>query len=274
MAIHTRLRGSTDWANATYWTNGVPVLNGDVRFVNGIDSIDSGLNQSAINLSTFFMDSQFGDGTTVIGASGTPLQIDVNGSGTKIMKVAANIRALYLAGGTGGTINRFEWFPRASTAELNLSTATVPTLYLQGGTSRIADSVVLTTVIIEDGDHTVDARAANDPTVTVNGGIVRWKRDWTALTVNGGTVFLNVEAGTTCGTITQNGGTIIWQQADTGNVTVNAGTMDVSQLVRDCTRGTLDRFSRCVFKSGRNNIAALTGGTLTDPGRGPTVVNA
>lgn len=274
MATRTRLRGSSDWADTAYWSGGVlPATNDDVRFVEGIDSLTLSLNQSAVSLSTLYFDSAYGDGTTVIGTAGAPLQIDVNGSGAKIVKVAARLRTIYLAGGSGGTISRIEFFPAAATCELILSSATVPTLILQTGTSRTLDSVTLTTVVVEDGDHTFDGKSGNAPNYECVGGITRIKGDWGTLNISGNAVvYIDVPSGITCGTITGRGdpsrSQLVWLQGDTGNVVMYSGILDLGQLKRDCTRGTLDLYSQATVKSERG-LARLTGGTETAFGRGP-----
>jgi hypothetical protein len=273
MATKTRSRGSNDWAATAYWSGGsLPASNDDVQVLEGTDSFNTGVNQAAVNLSSLLFDAGYGDLSTTIGAAGSPLRYDVNGTGAKLMRFAGSCAAMYMQGGTTGTIGTLEWFPRGGAGRLLISGATITNLTLQSGASTVNDDVAVTTMVVEGGDHVLRTHASNTPAITVTGGRQRIERDFSTLTLSGtAEVVLALPAGVTGGNVTQHGGRLVHEVGDVGTVTVFAGEYDRSRLQRAASAGALTLYSQAIERR-EKGVARVSFSGRTEVGRGPTVV--
>ena len=275
MPTKTRVRGSTNWADTAYWNGGtLPVTNDDVQVLEGTDSFATGLNQAGVNLSSLLFDAGYGDLSTTVGAAGSPLRYDVNGTGAKLMRFAGSCAAFFFQGGTTGNVGQLEWFPSGGAGRLLISGSTITTLVLQTGSATINDDVAVTTLVVEGGDHLLRTHASNTPAITATGGRLRIERDWTTLEISGGAVVtIALAAGVTGGTINNRGGTLVWESGDAGAVSVFAGELDQSRLARASACGTLTLYGQAVERRAKG-VARLTpgGSGRVEIGRGPTVV--
>lgn len=273
MPTKTRVRGSTNWADTAYWNGAsLPVTNDDVQVLEGTDSFATGVNQAGVNLSSLLFDAGYGDLSTTIGAAGSPLRYDVNGTGAKLMRFAGSCAAMFFQGGTTGTVANLEWFPRGGAGRLLISGATIALFTLQSGAATINDDVAVTTVVIEGGDHLLRTHASNVPNITVTGGRVRIERDFGTLTISGNAeVTLALASGVTGGAITQYGGLLVHEAGDTGAVTVFAGEYDRSRLLRAASAGALTLYGQARERR-EKGVARVTFASRTEIGRGPVVV--
>lgn len=277
MATRYRLKGSTDFMASAYWGGASPASNDDLRIGEGADGFDTNTSQPSIDLKSIWFDKRFGDPSTRIGITGGPLTFDVNQTGTGVFKFQGRCAELGYAFGAGAACATMEWSPQNDTAKLLAGgTGTFTELLLQRGQSTIGSGAAITTGVIEGGYHVIAAHASNTPALTVSGGVLVLRRDWSSLKVCGtGQVIVELDAGVTGGTIEiagdPNACGVMIRQGDTGAITGISGVLDETELQRAATVANATFYSR-LTRLRRNGAAeiAFTSGP-TNKGLGPVV---
>lgn len=284
MATNIRTKGSTDFGDSTFWkVGGTPTAlasGQDLRIYEGADNFATNTDQSAKDFQSCVFDKGFGDLSTKVGSgAGGPLLMEVNQTGSGYFKFLGRCQELVFSAGAAKTVHRMEWFPLNPSAQWKCTIAgTFTTALLGNGQAQLGQTADFGTIKIFGGDHVLDkSSGSNTPNIEIYAGRLTLRRDWGSLKIGGsGKVVYEGDGSFTGGTVEMSGhpdeSSLLWRSGHTGNVTVNSGRLDLSQLASDATRGTLDMYPASTLIQ-RAGGAALTGGTLTEWGTGPKKIN-
>jgi len=276
MATNYRTKGSTNFSTTAYWlvAGAATALanNQDLRINEGIDSFDSGLTQALDFLSVVFEES-YGDLSTRIGTSASPISFDVNQTSTGRFKFLGRCAELNI-GGSGKVIYDLLFAPKNPNAALNIDACSSTNLTIESGSVTIGENYAATNIYVLGGTVTIKAHqpASNVPNVYVLGGKVILQRDWTLLQISGkGKVEVELASGTG-GTVElvgdPNDASFEPHFGDTGNCTFRSGLVILSKIAKAITVGTVDFFPAATEVLARAGANWSTG-TRTDRGTGP-----
>jgi hypothetical protein len=228
---------SNDFGLAANWgsalaANQTLVLNYDVA------GITTNLGFSG----TDFAGIVFGNDKRIpIGASGSPLQAEVNQTSTGIVRDFGYGDKYLSPGGGAKVMYRVELSPSRPTV-YGLSTGISFALVL----GNLAQCTVLDTfsidnttgqVIVCGGSHTVENKSSDVPAlVYIVGGKTKWKRDFGTMYVAGGEVELELDDTVTAGgAVYILGGRVTTIKGDLGNVYLYGGVLDKSKMLKAIT---------------------------------------
>lgn len=270
MAVSNRLRGSTDFANAAYWSLGALAAGNDLRISEGADGFDTNVNQAGIDFASVYFDQQYGDQSTVLGPT-APLKFDVDRTNTGIFKFNGRCATLNLAAGTvTGKIWELNWLPLNPNARLNLTAVTLATkIFADNGTIDIAGDVIFTTGEFAGGASYIRYNATAATLLQFNSGTHYVYRSWTNMEINGDAI-VYVDTDTVAGgAVAINGKTaqLIHLSGNMGALDIKTGTYDKSQLKKAATITSNTWHGAKGVEKLERGSAVVTMGTTTDRGR-------
>lgn len=275
MPTNFRAIGNGDFGSSTYWTAPL-ATDDDVRVQEGLEDFNAGLNQAGLDFLSVNFEEGYGDDSTTVGLPAAPLRCDINRSGAGTFDFAARCQAFYCRGGTSSALwANVNWRPRNPSANFLPQDMTMTLARLQNGSALIPDSVIVGAggLFVYGGSHVLEHHASNVPDITVMGGALHLKRDWTSLRVKGtGRVTIELNPGVTGGTIEidSSSAEVVIVQGNVGVVTVWSGRLDKTRLRRaaTCTSQTWHPTAIEIKERG----GALLTGTRTNIPPGPTQV--
>lgn len=277
MATNYRSKGSTDFGATAYWlvSGSATALanNQDLRINEGVDSFSSGLTQ-ALDFKSVVFEASYGDLSTVIGSSSSPIAFDVNQTGTGLFKFLGRCSEINI-GGSSKVIYDLLFAPQNPNAALNLDTYTSTNLTIENGVVTVGENYAVTNIYVLGGTVLIKDHQprSNVPNIYVMGGTVILQRDWTVLQISGkGKVQTELPVGVTGGTVElvgdPNEATFEPHLGDTGNCVFRSGIVNLSKIAKAITVGTVDFYPNATEVLARAG-ANWTTGTRTDRGTGP-----
>lgn len=206
MALRTWVGGTSGaWSTAANWLEGsVPVNSDDVLFTNSAVDVDTGLNQSAVTLTSLTVDQTY---TGKWATASTYLQVGVSGTVTLGAKSPTG------QGNGSGRLN------------LDLG-STTPSLFIQGSASTAADTGMAPIRIKSSGTIVTSAISGGSSAIAdVSGNACTI----TTLSVTGTSTFVYLGVGATVTNLNQNGGVVDLRSANTvTSAKIGGGTYNVN----------------------------------------------
>mgnify|MGYP007005601190 CR=1 FL=1 len=234
MATRNRLPGSSDLMAAAYWGGSAPVSGDTAKVENCGDTFSSNLLNPTVDLAALFVSktsrANFGDRS-----AGTYIQFDVDRTATGILTNYGSGDYFGLAAGSGtATINRLINNPANLRQLMVVNSGAITTLEQAAGFLRLGSAVTGTTAEIMGGDVVSEYHATNAiATINMYAGQFLNSKDWTTLNLYGGTFIWDDQYnGLTGGVVNILGPSarFVWRNGNVGNLTLAAGTWDMSQI--------------------------------------------
>lgn len=274
MATRYNVANSTNFGQAASWHDGVGGASGapadtDTLYLNaGSGAYTAGLDQTGIDLTLLSENIGF---SGRIGGVSEPLKIECNQGVGTYDKGGNGIHyiSIITTGGGAGTIKIANL--RSGTAYLG--GGTISALNVFGGTHFISETAVLNNlpVILGGGEVTINYKGSDLPDITVNSGKLICYRSFGTMTVNGGSVTIQVMDSTAMAdtALIINGGSVNINAGGTlPLITGNGGNLSFAGQVKPITvtnrtwAGTQVR-----YRYGANGMAV----TYTNDSATPTV---
>lgn len=258
MALAYLNEGSTSlaaasWSDATGFAANATLILDKLNAQNITTSVD----QSAVAQVNYFKIGNNFSGT--IGTASSPLKFGALGTtGNGFYNDASGgtcyFQAANIAG--AGSANTIGYYSHSGFARAYISGGAVTQIDQSNGYVEVGQAATCTTVNVGGGEMFIDYNASAGTTLTITGGKVHTKRQFTNIYNYGGTLIQNQTAAITTGV---NGPGGIWDHrgGDITTVTI-AGSFSVARLDRSCTFTTANTWPTAKFERTTRSTVALT----------------
>lgn len=268
MTTSSRIAGSSDWTNNSYWTANIATGN-DVRVEEGGDNLSSNLTTAHDYTSLYFGQGYTGD----VGSDGTSLVCNVDQTGTGVMDYHGSGDKFYHScTSSSGVVNQLTFAPANGRTVGVFSAGVYTTVYACGGTMIFKGAANPVSLYLLGATVVLEYHASNTPTLLdAATGYLTIQRDFTALKVAGNGKVVFQAKGITGGTVEINGGEFEWLDGSLGAITHRAGRWKYDRLMRSSlSAGNIASYAGAIEVQA-SGIMTPTLGTRTKYGPGAAI---